>query len=382
MSVRHQGWAECERKVQHEKLASRRPLPRQARLLVVAIALAAGASSCIPLQYSTNSQGQMQSIGLPGLPVWQSQSLKRQNQEAASGDLAAAPGTTLDPDAAGLIAFKSDEPWLTALNGWRIEAGVEPIGENAGLSDAAQSHACYLVKNGPSDPAGFLQYEQTIDGAAHNESPANPYFTMAGNRAAHSGDISWDRNPEADVDALIDTAFHRLSLLAPWAKVAGYGDCGRFPMRAATLVIRGSTPTGTTPATIFPPAGSVVRGVMEGSEWPNPLDACPGYHFPVGVPITVQTGADVKAFLQSFGLRDTTTGQDVEACGFDSRTFPVEHGRQVLLEYGAVVVMPREPLAPGHAYRVSIVTQRHSYTWDFQASGSKPSAHITKLDEQ
>jgi len=380
MNIERHASAARKREVQYQALASRRTRKRRTARLTLAAAMAVIAPSCIPLQYSTNPQGQLQSIGLPGLPVWQSQSLKQQKQEAASGDLAAAPGTTLDPDAAGLMAFKSDEPWLTVLNGWRSEAGVEPIGENAGLSDAAQDHACCLVKNGPNNPADFLRYEQTIDGAAHNESPANPYFTTAGNRAAHTGDISWERNPEADVNSLMDTAFHRLSLLAPWVRVAGYGGCGRFPMRAATLVARGSTPTGTMPTVIFPPAGSVVRGIMEGSEWPNPLDACPGYQFPAGVPITVQTGADVNAFLQSFEVRDATTGQEVAACGFDSRTFPGEHGRQVLLSYGAVVVMPRAPLTPGHAYRVKIVTRLQVYSWDFQVAGTPPSARTARVD--
>ena len=323
-------------------------------------------TSCVA--WTTNSQGQLQSVGVPGVPIWQTQTLTEQKHLAAAGELAASPGTDVDPAAATLISLQSDATWLTAVNRWRTEAGVDPIGENIGLSNAGAAHACYLVKNGPDNPAAFLSYEQTIGGAAHNEDSSNQYFTQAGYEAARRGDVSWDHDAEADIDALVEAPFHRLSILAPWIRVAGYGDCGRWPMRAATLVLRGSTPVGLTRAIVFPPNGSTVLGAMKNSEWPNPLASCPGYTFPVGTPITVQMGALIKVSLESYSIEDETTGQQVEACAFDAGTYPDQWGQRSLLSYGAVVVIPRNPLAPGHSYSVSIKTQRHAFSWRFSVS--------------
>ncbi len=346
-------------------------------LLFAAIALTSLAS-CI--EWSTNSQGQLQSFGLPGLPVWQTQTLSEQKRLAANGELAAAPGSTVDPDAAQLAASSSDAPWLEDMNRWRTRAGVDPVGENFGLSNAGAAHACYLVKNGPPEPAAFFAYENALGGAAHTEDPGNQFFTRAGSEAARRGDISWERDPNSDINSLVEAPFHRLSILAPWVRVAGYGDCGRWPRRAATLVLRGSTPAGLSKTIVFPPDGSSVAGVMRGREWPNPLAACPGYSFPVGTPLTVQFGAFVRVSLKSYSIEDATTGREVEACGFDSSTYPGTWGRRVLLSYGALVVIPRAPLAPGHTYSASIGTQRHELKWTFEVEANEPRTRRTHRD--
>jgi hypothetical protein len=74
-------------------------------------------SACI--EWSTNSQGSLQSIGVPGIPVWQSPELSQQKMMAKEGTLAAQPGSVVDPDAANLVTVNSDDPWLTELNTWR-----------------------------------------------------------------------------------------------------------------------------------------------------------------------------------------------------------------------------------------------------------------------
>jgi hypothetical protein len=337
-----------------------------AALLCVLTVASLNLTSCVA--WTTNSQGQLQSLGVPGLPIWQTQTLTEQKHLAAEGELAAAPGSEVDSGAAKLTSLQSDSPWLADVNRWRMKAGVDPVGENTGLSNAGAAHACYLVKNRPSTPAAFFNYEQTIGGAAHTEDFSNQYFTQSGYEAALRGDISWDRGAEADVDALVEAPFHRLSILAPWMRVAGYGDCGRWPMRAATLVLRGSTPVGLTKPIVFPPDGSVVPGTMKKSEWPSPLAACPGYTFPVGTPITVQMVAAIKVSLESESIEDETASRQVDACAFDATTCPDQWGQRALLAYGAVVVIPRKPLTPGHSDSVSVKMQRHAFSWRFQVS--------------
>jgi hypothetical protein len=252
--------------------------------------------------------------------------------------------------------------------------------QNAGLSTGASEHARYLVKNGPGAPQEFLAYEQRINGAAHTDNSDSPYFTQAGYDAAHIGDVSWDHDAKSDVRTLVQAPFHRFSILAPWMRVAGYGEYGRWPIRAATLVLRGTTPVGLTKPVFFPPDGSSVPGTMRNSEWPNPLAACPGYAFPVGTPVTAQTGASIKVSLESYSVEDESIGREVEACGFDARTYPVSWGKGVLESYGAVILIPRQPLIPGHQYGVRIKTHRHSYTWSFRVRGSKSTLKSAKVD--
>jgi len=339
--------------------------------------------SCI--EWTTNPQGQLQSVGVPGVPLWQSQSLAEQKRLASEGSLGASPGSVVDAQADKLAVVQSEADWLAEVNRWRTEAGVQPIGENVGLSLGATEHArylqsmlviyraCslfteharYLVKNGPKAASVFISYTQTIDGAAHTEDEDNPDYTHEGYEAARTGEVGFECNPTKLVDGLVEAPFHRLSILAPWMRVAGYGDYGRCPVHAATLVLRGSTPVGLTKAVLFPPDNGMVDGVMRNSEWPNPLAACPGYSFPVGTPITVQMGAFVKVQLESSAIQDETDGRQVEECGFDASTYPLEYGRRVLTNYGAIVVIPRNPLTPGHTYRINVRTHRHAETWNF-----------------
>lgn len=135
------------------------------------LALILCSTSCI--EWTQNSQGQLQSIGVPGVLIWQSQSLAEQKQLAGEGRLAASPGATLDPDAAKLVSIESDADWLTEVNRWREEAGVGEVGENAALDLACVDHARYLVKNGPTNFRDFEIYEQNIGRAAHAEDPSN-----------------------------------------------------------------------------------------------------------------------------------------------------------------------------------------------------------------
>jgi uncharacterized protein YkwD len=191
------------------------------RTLRFAICLLAAFNLTSCIEWTTNSQGELQSIGVPGVPVWQSQTLAEQKRLASEGTLDTLPGSMVDAEAERLLAVQSDADWLTEVNYWRTEAGTQPVGENTGLSLGATEHARYLVKNGPKDPYNFFRYIQTIDGAAHTEDQDNPYYTNDGFEAAHTGDIGFECGPAKLVDGLVEAPFHRLSILAPWMRVAG-----------------------------------------------------------------------------------------------------------------------------------------------------------------
>jgi len=337
-------------------------------------------TSCV--EWTTDRKGNLTSIGLPGVPVWQEKTLAEQKRLAAEGDLASVPGATVDPAAARIVSTYSDAAWLTLVNQWRTAAGVDPVGENVGLSLGSAQHARYLIKNGPDDAAAFARYVQTLGIQAHKEEQGNPYWTREGSEAAQHGGIGWDQDSVADVNGLLIAPFHRLPILAPWEKAAGYGDYGRWPRRAGVLAIRGSTPVGMIKPVLFPPDGATIAtGAMTDSEFPNPLAACPGYSYPVGLPITVQLGASVRVRLESYSIEDETTSNQVETCGFDAHTYPEDYGHQVLLSYGAIVLVPRKPLAPDHGYRVSVKSHRDTYNWAFRVEKPKPTFRRARAGE-
>ncbi len=272
--------------------------------------------------------------------------------------------------------------WLSELNQWRRMAGLRVVAENAHLSYGSEEHARYLVVQGPADAAGFRAYDRSIGPRAHLENSHTPSYTVAGAEAAMGGslaadviqgaDVAWEgRGESGDIDNLILAPFHRLSLLAPWARVGGYGSFGEYPRRAAALALRGPLDAQPDGRPIeFPPANTNISiNAMSGLEWPNPIAGCAGYRRSVGLPITLQIGH--RLLLESYSLRDQTSEQALEACGFDAAGFrgsdatQQKRGRELLSAYGAVVLIPRNPLSRGHEYHVGMRTSQGSFEWDF-----------------
>lgn len=343
----------------------------------VSLVLAAG---CV--EWTTNSQGNLQSIGIPGVPVWKAQATPTPSQQVVSNVPLDAETAELTADASG-----STRRWLIELNKWRELAGVRPVSENSQLSRGSEEHARYLVSRGPPDEDGFRVYSATIGAAAHREDRSTPWYTAEGAEAAQGGkiaphvaqaaDVAWNGKDEAaDIDDLLQGPFHRFSLLAPWAQVAGFGSFGERPRRAAALALRGTSNGGESSGAVeFPPDGAAIAAnAMPVNEWPDPLTACPGYELPAGLPITVQLGRRLE--LQSYSLIDESEGHRVEACAFDAMTYqnpdPVQQarGRESLVQFGALMLIPRHPLRVGHRYKVELRTRRHDFSWAFSVSGS------------
>jgi hypothetical protein len=283
-----------------------------------------------------------------------------------------------------LSGAKGPQPlWLSELNQWRRLAGLRLVAENAYLNHGSEEHARYLVAEGPAEAAAFRAYDRRIGAGAHLEDRNRPSYTTTGAEAAIGGplaadviqgaDVAWEgRTESGDIDNLVVAPFHRLSLLAPWAQVGGYGSFGEYPKRAAALALRGPLSAQQRRKPIeFPPANTTISIVaLSGSEWPNPIGSCPGYERPVGLPITLQTGSPLV--LQFFSIRDQTSGHELETCGFDalgyrnSNALQRKRGRELLNAYGAVVLIPRNPLLFGHQYRVTTQTSQGRLAWAFR----------------
>jgi uncharacterized protein YkwD len=291
---------------------------------------------------------------------------------AAASDGARPPG---HPSARPL----DESEWLRTLNDYRAMAGLGLVREDPSFSASDFAHARYLVKN-----AGSPREAMAMGAEVHNEKPGKPWYSEAGLRAARSGDIDqwWGMGrtkhppPGWAIDHWVASTWHRLALLNPRLNNVGYGEFCESGACAAVLdVINGIGAARFAPAAApgpvrFPPEGATVHLSALSDEWPDPLTACSGYSLPAGLPITMQLGTMVPARLSAYSLRRDTASQILEACGFDAFTYTNPGSADQadasgsLSELGAVVVIPREPLASGN-YTVEMTVNGSSYTWRF-----------------
>ena len=100
----------------------------------------------------------------------------------------------------------------------------------------------------------------------------------------------------------------------------------------------------------------------DGGAHPDPLRSCPGYDAPAGVPIILALGASIESDEAEVKVSKHSLEEDgveMESCAFDASTYANPNGyqqriaRDLLQENGAILVVPKAPLKPGHAYSVS-----------------------------
>lgn len=293
------------------------------------------------------------------------------------------PGTPVAAAAAPAARTASaagvSPPWLARVNYFRLAAGLAPVVEDSALSDGDAKHAIYLVKN----YGDLLRNHGNLGADAHTEDRSKPYYTLQGERAAHSSDESEEvaavlSNPETwAIDDWMTVPFHRLFILSPLLKSVGYGQyCENQVCVAMLNVLSGSErpPMGGAPLARpveFPPSGFSVPSKMSRmtGEWPSPLVSCDDYSVPSGLPATLQIGPRVDAQLSAFSF--SCNGEKVDACGIDASDYrnssADEHNRvvQVLRGQGAIVIVPKQPLTPGARYEVSATVNGRDYRWSF-----------------
>jgi uncharacterized protein YkwD len=272
------------------------------------------------------------------------------------------------------------DAWLARLNHFRTMASVPAVTEDSALSLGDYAHARYMVTNF----ADRIRKGESLGPAMHTEVPGRYWYSIAGRDAAMASDVVEGYVPDGSdfsevstVDGWMAIPFHRLPLLSPLLRTAGYGQyCEAGVCVAALNAQSGAEPIHSTARAFarpveFPPDGSAI-GLSGGEyEWPDPLTACPGYSAPAGLAITLQFGTWMEPRLKAFTLaRD---GGAIDACGFDSASYrnsdpaTEQQGREVLKSYGAVVLIPREPFHPGSRYEVSLTVDGAAYRWSFAA---------------
>jgi hypothetical protein len=269
--------------------------------------------------------------------------------------------------------------WLNYLNTRRAIGNLPATQENSAFSDGCVLHSRYMVKNNV---------------LIHDEDIRNTWYTPAGKDAAGNSNLMASSlvsaSDEHAIDMWLTGPFHGLGLLDPRLLSTGFGTYreadGGFAMGGCLDVYRGF---GSLPATVnFPIYWPGPEQVMPyfayyGGESPDPLASCPGYKTPSGPPIYLMLGLgthDVQVNAHSF----SSNGQELESCLFDKHTYnnpnsgQQDLGRWALGFRDAVVVMPRDPLAPGTRYTVSVTAGVQNYHWSFTTSSAGLLAPISE----
>ena len=248
--------------------------------------------------------------------------------------------------------------WLARLNFWRATAGLPSVTANTVWNDGDYKHAIYMVKN------------QQV---THYEISGYPYYTTAGDTAARNSNIEVNSTTSATdahaIDWWMGAPFHAMGMMDPRLKQVGFGSYREvrsgWEAAFALDVIRGNSFTGGTYPVFWPGNGMTVPlRTYSGNEFPNPLQACPGYSGTVGLPVFVEVGGNVATTVgpvHSF----TGNGAPLAHCVIDSNTPTVG---SMLTSRGGVIVIPQAPLVPGVTYTVTLTVNSVPYAWSFRVS--------------
>src|SRR5438132_1201021 len=248
--------------------------------------------------------------------------------------------------------------WLARLNFWRSTAGLPSVTANTVWNDGDYKHAIYMVKN------------QQV---THYEISGYPYYTTAGDTAARNSNIEVNSTTSATdahaIDWWMGAPFHAMGMMDPRLKQVGFGSYREvrsgWEAAFALDVIRGNSFTGGTYPVFWPGNGMTVPlRTYSGNEFPNPLQACPGYSGTVGLPVFVEVGGNVATTVgpvHSF----TGNGAPLAHCIIDSNTPTVG---SMLTSRGGVIVIPQAPLVPGVTYTVTLTVNSVPYAWSFRVS--------------
>ena len=294
---------------------------------------------------------QAQDPALHGVDTWVSGRMKRL---VALGTLLGALTLLAVPPLPAAAAGSA--PWLARFNAWRASTGTSALAENTTWGAGDTNHAIYMVKN------NLIQ---------HFETPGTPYYTPEGDTAARNSNIYVSSTTATTDDQAIDwwmqAPFHAMGMMDPRLGTTAYGVYREvksgWQMGAAVDVLRGNPFTsGLYPVPVFFPGNGSSEPLTSygGGEFPDPLQACPGYSAPTGLPVFVEIGGDIATTVGAHSF--TGNGAPLAHCVFDSSNAAVGSN----LKYrGAVVLIPQQPLQPGVRYTVALTVNGVPYTWSF-----------------
>ena len=255
---------------------------------------------------------------------------------------------------AGLSVPSAVAQVIDRINEYRAQAGLGAVTLDESLSHGCQLHATYLVKNADA----ILKKKASVN----DEDPLLPGFTADGLRAAKQADVFTNApTPVTQIDDLMATFTHRVSILSPDLERVGFGcalDVGRG-WRCVLDLVNGR---GSGAVVLFPgPKQEDVPTI--GFDRVGEIKGTPG--FPISVTFPKQT---IPRNAQA-ALTDAA-GKSVDFV-LSSPDKPLNSK----VQQGAIGVHPREPLQAGQTYSVTVAAivngAEWRQTWQFTTAKAK-----------
>ncbi len=311
---------------------------------------------------------------------------------------------------------------IARANYYRAMAKLPPLIEDSIMNAGALNHARYLVKHGIVDGDIVLKDRkirvQLPQDASKWEVKGKSFYTddgaAAGRRSIVVTAAQIDLSGPEFVDQIMAMPFSGMTLMVPQFSRLGVGaycepgQCAvvipfRYALEKSVRRALYDGPAsdlswnpnlGPIPGEVgrlrspveFPPDDAVIDlPRYEGGDLPNPLSACPGYAVPTGTPITFQLGEGYGAegSLEVSEHSVSRDGVEIEHCLITAASYAgrdnveTEMGRDGLVNSGAAVILPRQPLKPGH-YKVALTEGSKRYAWSFTIAQSKPATTVPR----
>jgi len=246
---------------------------------------------------------------------------------------------------------------VARLNWWRQYVGSAPRVEgNLELHSNCRAHARWMVN---------------LQTAAHTEDPGLPGYTTEGDFCGQAANIGFGvdvfPSDEQAVDALMASPFHALLALDRRLVEVGFGSArldtawsGSYYGVALDVFHGLDYGRSVSYPWTFPGNGRPLPLLAyDGRGEPNPLTACPGYTPPTG-PVLIAAFGEGEVQVAESSLLDgaTALAHCVVTAGNYINPNPSlqQQGRTALWAQGAVMIIPRQPLAPGKIYVLRVRT--------------------------
>ena len=300
---------------------------------------------------------------------------------------APAPGPSSAPIAAQLtvptpVGYDADRlAAFNRLNEIRLSAGLGMLAQNTMMDQAAQAHAEWMVTN---------------DLLTHDETAGTPGFTgenwprrdeAFGYVPVEGSEVIAQGEAAADVDTLVNSAYHRTAILAfePVDVGIGWSD-GRATNVTTPLVMDITRPGTDLVRGLGQAAQPSIHGVAVwpldsardvplrlGAEIPNPVPTQDVLSLGTPISVTVEESKTITA--SQFTLTNMATGLVVATQLLTNKNDP-----NFLIPESFVAAIPLAPLSPNTTYQIvfsgssvqfgSGTTELVNRTWSF-ATGTQ-----------
>jgi hypothetical protein len=252
--------------------------------------------------------------------------------------------------------------WLEQVNAYRALANLPAVTEDPALSQADRNLAEYEARN--------------LSQLTHSLPPNNPN-SIAAQNSNLAGSTDPNYSDAQAIQAWMNGVFHGIGLIDPRLKTVGFGSYRTtestpyFKMVAALNNLQGLDFNATPQYPIMWPANGKTTSLTtyDRGEAPDARSQC-GYVQPAGQPIFLLLGQGNVTGSVTNSLK--LNGTPVPICEMDGTNYTANPSqsawqgiaRSILDTRGAVVLLPRDPLANG-TYTVEITVNGKPYNWSF-----------------